>query len=135
LRTGIRDPCTGFYHARAGRALGFFKHRLPTRYSTLPPCGGLYPLRYIPEPTLAVLAEVGASCEGLTSKRLREADLHSADLIINMSGLAARELFEDQKLTIEDWDVADPFGSDMENYRKVRDDIQRRVTALASRLA
>jgi hypothetical protein len=59
----------------------------------------------------------GISCDGLTSKRLREANLRAADLVVNMTGVAATELFEDRTLPIEDWDVFDPFGCGLDVYR------------------
>ncbi len=95
---------------------------------------GLYPLGYIAVPTVDVLREGGISCEGQTSKPLREADLHTADLIINMTGEPGRNLFADQTLPVEDWDVGDPFGLDLAVYRGIRNEIERRVTELAARL-
>ena len=95
---------------------------------------GLYPLGYIAAPTLAVLAETGVRCEGQTSKPLREADPRAADLVVNMTGGAAKYLFDDRMLPVEDWDVGDPFGSNLEVYRKIRDEIERRITDLAASL-
>ena len=95
---------------------------------------GLYPLGYIAAPTLAVLAENDIPCKGQTSKVLREADLYAADLIINMTGRPAKILFDDRSLPVEDWDVGDPFGSDLGTYRAIRDEIARRVTELAAHL-
>jgi arsenate reductase len=95
---------------------------------------GLYPLGYIAAPTLAVLAENGVGSEGQTSKPMREDDLRAADLVVNMTGRAAKYLFDDRMLPVEDWDVGDPFGSDLEVYRKIRDEIERRITDLAARL-
>lgn len=95
---------------------------------------GLYPLGYLAAPTRAVLAEIDAPCEAQTSKRLDAADLAAADLIVNMTGTPAKNLFDDRTLPVEDWDVGDPFGSDLAAYRRVRDDIERRIVALATRL-
>ena len=95
---------------------------------------GLYPLGYIAASTRAVLAEIDAPCHGQASKPLRAADLYAADLIVNMTGQPAKNLFDDRTLPVEDWDVGDPFGSDLEVYRRIRDEIEQRVVALASRL-
>jgi protein-tyrosine-phosphatase len=35
---------------------------------------------------------------------------------------------------VEDWDVGDPFGSDLAVYRRIRDEIERRVGDLIERL-
>ena len=95
---------------------------------------GLYPLGYIAAPTRAVLAEIDASCDGQTSKPLLPADLYAADLIVNMTGQPAKNLFDDCTLPVEDWDVGDPFGSDLAVYRRIRDEIEQRIVALALRL-
>jgi len=95
---------------------------------------GLSPLGYITLPTVAVLSESGVSCDGQTSKSLREADPATADLLINMSGRSIENFFDSGKPPVEDWDVGDPFGSDLEIYRNIRDEIERRVIELAGRL-
>jgi arsenate reductase len=95
---------------------------------------GLYPLGYIAVPTRAVLAEIDAPCDGQASKPLLAADLYAADLIVNMTGQPAKNLFDDRTLPVEDWDVGDPFGSDLAVYRRIRDEIEQRIVALASRL-
>ena len=92
------------------------------------------PLGYIAAPTRAVLAEIDASCDGQTSKPLLPADLYAADLIVNMTGQPAKNLFDDCTLPVEDWDVGDPFGSDLAVYRRIRDEIEQRIVALALRL-
>ena len=94
---------------------------------------GLYPLGYIAAPTLAVLAENDIPCKGQTSKVLREADLYAADLIINMTGRPAKILFDDRSLPVEDWDVGDPFGSDLDRLART-DGKPVDVTELAAHL-
>ena len=95
---------------------------------------GLSPLGYIAGPTVAVLMENGVSCEGQTSKSVRAANPGSADLLINMSGYDVKNRLEPKDLPVEDWDVGDPFGSDLEIYRNIRDEVERRVIELADRL-
>jgi arsenate reductase len=95
---------------------------------------GLSPLGYIAGPTVAVLLENGVSCEGQTSKSVRAANPESADLLINMSGYEVKNRLEPKDLPVEDWDVGDPFGSDLEIYRTIRDEVERRVIELADRL-
>jgi arsenate reductase len=95
---------------------------------------GLSPLGYIAGPTVTVLMENGVSCEGQTSKSVRAANPESADLLINMSGYEVKNRLEPKDLAVEDWDVGDPFGSDLEIYRNIRDEVERRVIDLAERL-
>ena len=95
---------------------------------------GLMPLGYIAGPTAAVLAERGVSCEGQSSKGVARQDLASCDLVINMSGRPVKNLFAPYGPAVEDWDVGDPFGSDLEIYRNICDEIERRLQELAGRL-
>jgi arsenate reductase (thioredoxin) len=94
---------------------------------------GLVPLGFLAPTTREVLAEIGVSCDGQTSKPLREQDIAVADLLINLSGRPLENLFDAPTL-VEDWEVADPFGRDLEFYRRTRDQIERRVAKLAERL-
>ena len=99
-----------------------------------PTSAGLFPFGVIPSSTTAVLAEKNMNCDGQTSKPLLDADLRAADLIVNMTGRQPDRIFDDETLPVEDWDVGDPFGSDLGVYRDLRDEVERRVIELAERL-
>jgi protein-tyrosine-phosphatase len=95
---------------------------------------GLAALGYVAAPARLVLAEGGVPTDGLTSKPLGAVDWASVDLVINLSGRPIEKLFDGRSLPVEDWDVGDPFGLDLEVYRGIRDEIERRVMELAARL-
>ena len=95
---------------------------------------GISPLGYIPSETRTVLREKGVSCAQQTSKPLLDSDLQACDLVINMTGYPSSEVLEQVTLPMEDWDVGDPYGSDLAIYRTIRDEVQRRVDQLAARL-
>lgn len=95
---------------------------------------GLVPFGEIPTTTLAVLAERGFSADGQTSKPLRPEDLSAVDLVINMSGRSGASIFTERTPPFEDWDVGDPYGSNLTVYRVIRDQIEARVEELAQRL-
>jgi protein-tyrosine-phosphatase len=95
---------------------------------------GLVPFGEIPATTLAVLAERGFSADGQTSKPLRPEDLSAVDLVINMSGRSGASIFTERTPPFEDWDVGDPYGSNLTVYRVIRDQIEARVEELAQRL-
>jgi protein-tyrosine-phosphatase len=99
-----------------------------------PSSAGLVPFGEIPSTTLTVLAERGYSAEGQSSKPLRPADLSAVDLVINMSGRSGASIFSEQTPAFEDWDVGDPYGSNLDVYRVIRDQIEARVEELAQRL-
>ena len=95
---------------------------------------GLMALGVIASPTTAVLAERGVPSAGLASKPLTEPLRRSADLIINMSGRPGSWMSRAGGPKVEDWDVGDPYGSDLDVYREICDDIESRLKDLALRL-
>ena len=99
-----------------------------------PSSAGLVPFGEIPSTTLTVLRERGISAEGQSSKPLRPEDVSVAEMVINMTGRSGATIFSEQLPHLEDWDVGDPFGSDLAVYREIRDQIQVRVDDLARRL-
>jgi len=93
---------------------------------------GIHPLGFIDPTAQAVLRERDIPIDGQFSKGLHNSTLAKPDLIINMSGLPGKARFRGH--TFEDWNVADPFGEDMETHRRICDDIERRIADLAARL-
>jgi hypothetical protein len=63
---------------------------------------------------------------------IASATLIAVDLIVNMSGMPGGSLFPNS--LVEDWDVEDPYGEDMETYQRICEDIEARVLSLAERL-
>src|SRR6202035_5396313 len=78
-----------------------------------PSSAGLVPFGEIPSTTLTVLRERGISTEGQSSKPLRPEDVSVAEIVINMTGRSGATILSGQLRQVEDWDVGDPFGSDL----------------------
>ena len=95
---------------------------------------GIYPLGQIESSTLEVLRERGVPADGQYSKPLIEADCQAADLIINMTGRPGQGVLPWAGRKILDWKVTDPYGQDLELYRRICDEIDQRVAQLADRL-
>ena len=95
---------------------------------------GLMALGYVAQPTLQVLRENGVAADNLLSKPLRSVDLSSIDLLVNLAGRPIEKHLDGRVLPVEDWDVGDPFGSDMAIYRRIRDEIEHRMLDLVRRL-
>jgi arsenate reductase (thioredoxin) len=94
---------------------------------------GISPLGRIQDSTRKVLLERGIPMDGQFSKGINDDTLlQPADLVINLSGYPGSSLFAGRKF--EDWDVEDPYGEDMETYRRICDDIEARVADLAARI-
>ena len=98
-----------------------------------PLSAGLIPLGFVVEMTKETLAKSGYSTEGLESKAILREVWEETDIVINMSG-RSRELAFREHSKVEDWDVEDPYGADLEVYQRICEEIQRRVAGLAERL-
>ncbi len=95
---------------------------------------GLVPLGEIAGPTRKVLEERGVSVDGQYSKALAVEARKAVDLIVNMTGRPAKWVLPREKVEVEDWDVSDPYGQDLEIYRQICDEIELRLARLAERL-
>ena len=93
---------------------------------------GISPLGRVAESTRRALLGRGIPADGLVSKGIASATLIAVDLIINMSGIPGASLFPESR--VEDWEVEDPYGEDMETYARICEDIEARVLSLADRL-
>ncbi len=89
---------------------------------------GSRPLGWITPKTVQVMKERGVDLRGQRSKSLREVPDYDWDVVVAMGcGDACPSVSARRRL---DWDVADPFGGTLEDFRRVRDDVEARVGAL-----
>src|SRR5260221_5864913 len=88
--------------------------------------GGLPPLGYIAEPTIATLAKNNVPAEGLASKAILHAHWQEVDFVINMSGFPKEQVFEDFA-KVEDWPVEDTFRAASETYQRIFEEIQTTI--------
>jgi arsenate reductase len=98
-----------------------------------PASAGLSPLGRIADSTRAIANEFGISLDGQSSKGFDAADLQAADLIVNLTGIPARALFETEKPVVT-WDVDDPYGEELAVYRQIAAEIEARIRELAGEL-
>lgn len=99
-----------------------------------PSSAGIAPLGEIARPTLQVLEERGVPTQGQYSKAFIPEDCEAADLIVNMSGRPAVAIFRGYTKKVLDWEISDPYGENLELYRRICDEIDERVAQLADRL-
>lgn len=99
-----------------------------------PSSAGLSPFGRIADFTRTIAVEFGISLEGQYSKGIEEADLESADLVVNLTGIPSRGLLEKARKRVVDWEVEDPYGEDLGVYRRITEEIQERITELADQL-
>ena len=84
---------------------------------------GIKPAERISSKVKAVLKEIGIEWNG-KPKPLTEEMIERADLIVAMCD---GDFPKDKTIY---WDIPDPMGKDLEFYRRVRDEIYRRVEEL-----
>jgi arsenate reductase (thioredoxin) len=94
---------------------------------------GLSPLGRIADSTRKIAAEYGWSLDGQSSKGLDEAGVLAVDLVVNITGIPARGLFPGAPAVL-DWDIDDPYSEGLAVYRRVAEEIEERVRALADRI-
>ncbi|MBI2956728.1 MAG: arsenate reductase ArsC [Acidobacteria bacterium] len=95
---------------------------------------GLHPLGFITPETFQVMEEKNVSLEGQRSKGLEAIDWEKVDILVNMSPLGGNLLLPGFKGRQRQWKVADPYLKPLRTYRKVRDQLERKVRRLLEEL-
>ena len=85
---------------------------------------GVSPIGYVPQETITVMEEVGISMEGHYTKSLHELKGNQVDLIVDLAGLFRSG---SQGVPVESRPVIDPFGGDLDDFRRTRDEVERTV--------
>jgi arsenate reductase (thioredoxin) len=76
----------------------------------------------------AAMQEVGISLDGRRPKGIAPEDVEWADIVVTMGCGDACPVLPGKRYL--DWSLADPAGMPVEEVRKVRDEIERRVSEL-----
>lgn len=82
---------------------------------------------------VAALGEVGLDISSERPKLLIDEMAHDADVIVTMGCGDACPVYPGK--SYRDWELPDPAGRPIEEVRPIRDEIERRVRALAEELA
>lgn len=117
---------------RSQMAEGFFRKYAPAGFE--PVSAGTKPTGAINPIVMQAMAEIGINIATQTPKTITNSMIATATQIINM-GCMDREscpaLFVNDMV---DWAIADPKGKSLENVRKIRDTIQKKVQELCKNL-
>ncbi|MBI4466368.1 MAG: arsenate reductase ArsC [Acidobacteria bacterium] len=95
---------------------------------------GIFPLGFITPETLQVMEEKEVSLEGQESKGLEDIDWKLVEVLVNMTGLPGRSVVPGFLGKRMEWRVPDPYGQPLRTYRKVRDQLERKVERLLADL-
>ena len=93
---------------------------------------GSEPAAAIHPGVLEVMAERGIDLFDAVPKRLDDAAVREADVVVTMGCGDACPVYPGKRY--EDWELPDPTGRSVEEVRPIRDEIDRRVRALVDEL-
>jgi protein-tyrosine-phosphatase len=78
------------------------------------------------------MQELGIDISAERPKKLEDGMVRKADVVITMGCGDACPIYPGKRY--EDWELEDPAGKDLETVRRIRDEIRKRVAALARSL-
>jgi arsenate reductase (thioredoxin) len=93
---------------------------------------GSEPAERLNPSVVAAMAEIGIDLSDERPKRLSAEAVGASDVVITMGCGDACPVFPG--IRYEDWELPDPAGKAVEEVRPIRDEIERRVRALAQEL-
>lgn len=111
---------------RSRMAAGWLQHLAGDQVTVL--SGGSTPARHINPAAVEVMREVGINIADSCPKAWTDESLRAADVIVTMGCGDACPVIPGKRYL--DWELADPEGEPVEEVRRIRDDIERRVRRL-----
>ena len=93
---------------------------------------GSTPAEHVNPAVLEVMGELGVDLSGARPKPLTDDAVRASDVVITMGCADACPVYPGKRY--EDWELEDPSGKDVETVRRIRDEIDVRVTALVDGL-
>ena len=93
---------------------------------------GSSPAEEINPSVVSVMSELGVDLRREAPKALRDDAVRASDVVITMGCGDACPIFPGKRY--EDWELEDPAGKDVDTVRRIRDEIDARVTALVADL-
>ena len=111
---------------RSQMALGWFNHLAAGRAVAW--SGGSEPGSAVNPVAVAAMAEVGIDISQEFPKPWTEEIVRAADVVVTMGCGDACPFFPGKRY--EDWELTDPFDKTLDDVRRIRDEIGRRVTQL-----
>ncbi len=92
---------------------------------------GIHPTGVVSEDAILIMEEKGIDISRQRSKSLGSIPLSEIDVIVSMVGHPSEDFIPEKfRGKVLDWDVEDPIGKSIGLFRRVRDEIEEKVTAL-----
>jgi arsenate reductase len=92
--------------------------------------GGSEPARHVHPEVVEVMRELGVDLAGRIPRALTREDAEWAEVVVTMGCGDACPYVPGRRYV--DWELTDPAGKDIAVVREVRDEIRRRIAALAA---
>ena len=115
---------------RSQMAMGFLKHFSGDRVAVY--SGGSEPADEVNPAAVEAMAEKGIDISGEQPRRWTLDDLEAVQVVISMGCGDECPCIPGKRY--ENWELADPAGQGIDAVRAIRDDIEKRVRALAAEL-
>lgn len=96
---------------------------------------GTYPLGWIEANTRLVMEEMGIRLDGQESKSVSDVPFDQMDVVVATGRWVLIGLPAGSEARLVRWEIPDPFGADLKEYRAVRDLIEVKVRELLAELA
>lgn len=93
---------------------------------------GTKPIDQIHPPVVEAMRELGIDLAERRPQRLEDSAVREADVVVTMGCGDECPFYPGKRY--EDWDLPDPSGKSIEEVRRIRDTIERRVRALLDSL-
>lgn len=98
-------------------------------------CGGTRPATAVHPVVVAAMQEVGIDLDGVKPRAVTREEILASDVVVTM-GCAAEDVCPARfRGDVRDWALPDPKGESLETVRRIRDEIERRVTVLLQEVA
>jgi len=88
---------------------------------------GLAPITKTPPDTVRAMDEMNIDVSDHVPRRYEPFEIRDYDLVVNMAGF---KLPGQPPKQVLEWQVADPFGANLDAYRTTRNDLEQRVMRL-----
>ncbi len=98
-------------------------------------CGGTHPAARVHPVAVAAMKEVGIDLSRVKPRAITRDEVLESDIVVTMgcaSGDVCPATFRGDTI---DWALPDPAGKTVEEVRRIRDDIEARVSALLKEVA
>ena len=115
---------------RSQMAEGFARRQAPAWVEAS--SSGLTPLGFVPEEIVAVMAEQGIEVEHQSSSGIDTVEWGDVSLLVDMVGIPDGLIPDTVPMLA--WEIEDPFGGPVEEFRRVRDLISGKVDELIGSL-